>query len=124
VVSWQGAGPFAVLIDEGRGGKAVVQAGREIVVPIARISGSRFAVIVTDARKSNLRIVFELRKVAPEAPNEVKARDNQGELGAVWLASQQNGAWQFEAVSRLRALPHDKVTAELISALEKGWQPK
>ena len=96
----------------------------EIEVPIARISGSRFAVIVTDARKSKLRIAFELRKVAPEAPNEVKARDSRGELEAVWLAAQQNGAWRFEAVRRLRALPQDKLTADLIEALEKGWQPK
>ena len=78
---------------------------------------------MTDARKHKLRIAFELHNVAPKAPNEVTARDNRGELEAVWLAAQQNGAWRFEAVRRLRALPQDKLTADLIGALEKGWQP-
>ena len=124
VVGWQGAGPFAVLIEQGLGGKAILQAAREIEVPLATIKGSRFAVIVTDARKHKLRIAFELHDGAPKAPNEVTARDNRGELEAVWLAAQQNGAWRFEAVRRLRALPQDKLTADLIGALEKGWQPK
>ncbi|WP_119268654.1 hypothetical protein [Taklimakanibacter deserti] len=124
-VTWTGGeGPFTVLIDEGKGGKAFAETERVIEIPMARIGGSKFAVIVTDARKRKLRIAFDLRKVAPKAPDKVKARENRGEVEAVWLAAQQNGAWRFEAVRQLRALPQDKVTADLIAALEKGWQPK
>ena len=62
---------------------------------MARISGSKFAVIVTDAKKRKLRIAFDLRKAAPKAPDKVKARENHGEVEVVWLAAQQNGAWRF-----------------------------
>ncbi|MGE0240476.1 MAG: hypothetical protein AB7F09_15990 [Parvibaculaceae bacterium] len=124
-VSWTGGeGPFAVLVDDGQGGKPVSQSAREIEIPLAGISGSKFVVIVTDARKRKLRIAFDLRKAAPKAPPAVTARDTHGKLEAVWLAGQQEGTWRFEAVRRLRTLPQDKVTADLIAALEKGWLPK
>jgi hypothetical protein len=125
LVSWVGGeGPFSVSIEGEKNGKAVVQAERVIDVPLGDISGSRFAVVVTDAHKRRLRIPFDFRKAALKAPEKVKARDNRGEIAAIWLASQQNGAWRFEAARQLRALPQDKLTVELIAALEKGWQPK
>lgn len=125
-VSWTGGeGPFTVLVDEGRGGKPAAETGRAVEIPLEEISGSKFRVVVTDAKKRKLRIAFDLRKGAPKAPDEVKARENRGEVEAIWLAAQQNGAWRFEAVRQLKALlPQDKVTTDLIAALEKGWQPK
>jgi hypothetical protein len=125
LVSWTGGeGPFSVRIEDGKGGKAVTQAEREIEILPARISGSKFAVIVMDARQRKLRVAFDLRTVPPEAPEKVEARERRGEIEAVWLAAQQSGAWRFEAVRQLKALPRDKVTDDLIAALEKGWQPK
>lgn len=125
LVAWAGGeAPFTVLVEQGQGGKAVTQEARAIEVPLAKIGGNRFAVIVTDARKHKLRIAFELRKAAPNAPEEVLARENRGEVQAVWLAAQQNGAWRFEALRQLRALPPDKMTTDLIAALEKGWLPE
>jgi hypothetical protein len=124
-LSWTGGeGPFSVLVEHGQGGIAISQTDREIEIPMAKISGSRFAVIVSDARRRKLRIAFELRKAAPKAPEEVVARENRGEVQAVWLAAQQNGSWRFEAIRQLRALPQDKMTTDLIAALEKGWLPK
>lgn len=124
-IAWTGGeGPFAVLIDEGQGSKPVSQAAREIDVPVAKIAGNRFSLVVTDGRKRKLRIAFELRKALPKVPAKVKARDNRGEISVVWLAAQQNGAWRFEAARQLRALPQDKITSDLIAALEKGWLPK
>jgi hypothetical protein len=79
---------------------------------------------VTDAKKRKLRIAFELRKAAPKAPGKVKARESTGEVEAVWLAAQQNGAWRVEAIRRLRAMPQTEATKGLIAALEKGWMPK
>ena len=119
-----GEAPFSVRVDDGKGGKAISQTAREIEVPVAGIKGTRFSVTVTDARKRKLRIAFEVRKALPKAPDKVKARENHGEVGAVWLAGQQNGAWRFEAVRQLRALPQDKMTADLIAAIEKGWLPR
>jgi hypothetical protein len=125
LVAWAGGeAPFTVLVEQGQGGKAVTQEARAIEIPLAKIGGNRFAVIVTDARKHKLRIAFELRKAAPNAPEEVLARENRGEVQAVWLAAQQNGAWRFEALRQLRALPPDKMTTDLIAALEKGWLPE
>ena len=124
-VTWTGGeGPFMVLIDEGKGGKPVAETERAVEIPLERISGSKFRVIVTDAKKRRLRIAFDLRKAAPKAPDKVRARENRGEVEAIWLAAQQNGAWRFEAVRRLKELPKDKVTTDLIAALEKGWRPK
>jgi hypothetical protein len=124
-VEWAGGeGPFAVLIDEGRGGTAKTQADRAIDVPLATISSSKFTVVVTDAQKRKLRIAFELRKARPKAPDNVTARENSGEVEAIWLAAQQNGAWRFEALRQLRALPRNDATAGLVAALEKGWIPK
>ncbi|MGE0006711.1 MAG: hypothetical protein AB7S92_14085 [Parvibaculaceae bacterium] len=125
LVRWAGGeGPFSVVIDGIGGGKPVSLAVREIDVPLARIGGATFAVVVTDALKRRLRVAFDLRKAVPKAPQEVRARDGSGALEAVWLAAQQNGAWRFEAVRRLRALPQDEVTAGLVAALERGWLPK
>lgn len=124
-IAWTGGkGPFSVRIDQGQGGKSVAQANREIEIPLAEISASKFAVVVTDANKSKLRIAFELRKAPPKTPEKVKARENHGEVEAVWLAAQQKGAWRFEAVRRLRALSEDEAITGLIAALEKGWMPK
>jgi len=102
----------------------IQQDARETEIPIAEISGSKFAVIVTDVRKKKLRISFEFRKAAPKVPDKVKARENRGEVAATWLAGQQNGAWRIEALRKLRALPEDEATTELIAALEKGWLPR
>jgi hypothetical protein len=124
-IAWTGGeGPFEVRIDQGQGGKSVAQANREIEIPLAEISASKFAVVVADASKRTLRIAFELREAPPKAPAKVKARENHGEVEAVWLAAQQKGAWRFEAVRRLRALPEDKAITGLIAALERGWMPK
>lgn len=124
-ISWTGGeAPFAVLVEEGQGGKAQSQTARETEIPLARISGNRFSVIVTDQRKRRLRIAFEVRKVLPKIPEKVKVQENLGEVGAVWLAGHGNGAWRFEAARLLRALPQDKTTADLIAALEKGWLPR
>jgi hypothetical protein len=124
-VEWaDGEGPFAVLIDQGDGGAAKTQADRSIDVPLATIGGSKFTVVVTDAAKRKLRIVFELRKAPPKAPDKVRARENRGEVEAVWLAAQQNGAWRFEALRQLRAMPQNDATSGLIAALQKGWIPK
>lgn len=123
-IAWVGGeAPFTVQVDEGKGGKIVSQTARATEMSVAGIKGSRFSVIVTDARKRKLRIAFEVKKALPKVPDKVKARENQGEVGAVWLAGRQNGAWRFEAVRQLRALPQDKVTADLIAALEQGWLP-
>jgi hypothetical protein len=124
-VEWaDGEAPFTVVIDQGQGGKAKTQADRVIDVPLAAISGSKFTVVVTDASKRKLRIVFELRMAPPKAPDKVRARENRGEVEAVWLAAQQNGAWRFEALRQLRAVPQNDATTALIAALEKGWIPK
>jgi hypothetical protein len=124
LVSWTGGdGPFGVLVDEGQGGAPVTQTEREFDIPLPKIKGQKFAVIVTDAKKRRLRVAFDVRKSAPKAPSSVTARDSRGQLEAVWLAAQQNGAWRFEAIRRLRALPQDQMTADLIAALEKGWLP-
>ncbi len=124
-LDWTGGkAPFQVTIDQGQGGEALQQVAREIDIPLGAIAGSKFAVIVTDAAKKKLRIAFELRKAAPEVPEQVKARDRSGEIAAIWLAGRDNGAWRIEALRRLQSLPQDKTTAQLIAALEKGWLPK
>jgi hypothetical protein len=125
-VTWTGGdGPFTVRIDQGQGGgKEVTQTTRMIEVPLTTISGNRFAVVVTDANKRRLRIAFGIRTAPPKAPEKVKARENSGEVEAVWLSAQQNGAWRFEAIRRLRALPGTEATRGIIAALEKGWMPK
>ncbi|WP_119391022.1 hypothetical protein [Taklimakanibacter lacteus] len=124
-LAWLGGeAPFSVRIDQGQGGEAARQEARDIEIPLARIAGRKFAVTVTDARKKKLRVAFELRKAAPKVPDEVKARDSNGTIAAVWLAGRENGAWRMEALRRLRALPQDKTTMELIAALEQGWLPK
>lgn len=121
-LSWTGGqAPFSVEV---AGGKAIVQASRDIEIPTANIAGNRFSVTITDVRKRKLRIAFEVRKASPKVPEKVKARENHGEVGAVWLAGRNEGAWRFEAVRQLRALPPDKATSDLIAALEKGWLPR
>ncbi|MFO4987160.1 hypothetical protein RCK87_25810, partial [Salmonella enterica subsp. enterica serovar 1,4,[5],12:i:-] len=62
--------------------------------------------------------------VLPKAPPEVEARETNGAVAAVWLAGLDNGAWRFEAVRQLRALPQDETTTGLIAALESGWLPR
>ena len=124
-IAWMGGeAPFSIRIDQGQGGQAAQQDTREIEIPLAGISSSKFAVIVTDARKRKLRIPFEFRKAAPKVPDKVQARENRGEVAAIWLAGEQNGAWRIEALRKLRGLPEDKATTELIAALEKGWLPR
>ena len=121
-VGWTGGeGPFSVEVE---GGKATVQTTRTIDIPTNGFSGNRFSVIITDVRKRKLRIAFELKKALPKIPDKIKARENRGEVGAVWLAGQQNGAWRFEAARQLRALAPDKATSDLIAALGKGWLPR
>ncbi|QIG51558.1 hypothetical protein G5V57_29905 [Nordella sp. HKS 07] len=121
-LAWTGGeGPFTVKIGDG---KPVAQDTREVTIAADAISGSRFAVTITDARKNRLRIAFELRKALPNVPDKIKARENQGEVAAVWLAGRDNGAWRFEALRQLRALPRNEMTAGLIAALEKGWLPR
>lgn len=121
-LAWTGgAGPFTVKIGDG---KPVTQDTREVTIAGDEIDGNRFAVTITDARKSGLRIAFELRKALPKVPDKIKARENQGEVAAVWLAGRDNGAWRFEALRQLGALPQNEMTAGLIAALEKGWLPR
>jgi len=121
-LAWTGGeGPFTVKIGDG---EPVTQDTREVTIAADAISGSRFAVTITDARKNRLRIAFELRKALPNVPDKIKARENQGEVAAVWLAGRDNGAWRFEALRQLRALPRNEMTAGLIAALEKGWLPR
>ena len=124
-IAWTGGeGPFSVRIDDKQAGKATTSTTREIEVDLAHISGNRFAVVVTDVKKRTLRIAFELRKALPKAPEKVQARESRGEVEAVWLAAQQKGAWRFEAIRQLRALPESETARGLVTALEKGWQPK
>lgn len=121
-LSWTGGeGPFSIKVADD---KTVTQTTRDIEIPTSNIAGNRFSVIITDARKQKLRIAFEMKKASPKVPDEVKARENHGEVGAVWLAGRDNGAWRFEAARQLRALAPDKATSELIAALEKGWLPR
>lgn len=122
---WMGGeAPFSVRIDQGQGGEAAQQEARDIEIPLAKIAGRKFSVTVTDARKKKLRVAFELRKAAPKVPDKVTARDSTGAIAAIWLAGRESGAWRIEALRRLRALPQDETTTELIAALEKGWLPK
>ncbi len=121
-IAWTGGeGPFSVAVE---GGKPITRATPDIEIFTNTISGNRFSVIITDARKRKLRIAFELKRALPKIPDKVKARENHGEVGAVWLAGQQNGAWRFEAARQLRALAPEKATSDLIAALEKGWLPR
>jgi hypothetical protein len=124
-LAWMGGeAPFSVSIDQGQGDEAIKQAARDIDIPLAKITGRKFAVTITDARKKKVRVAFELRKNAPKVPQKVEARETDGVIAAVWLAGRENGAWRIEALRQLRALQQDKTTAGLIAALEKGWLPK
>jgi hypothetical protein len=121
-VAWTGGeAPFSVEVE---GGKATAQTIREIEIPVAGITGKRFSVIIIDSNRRKLRIAFELKKALPKIPDKVKARENRGEVAAVWLAGRESGAWRFEAARQLRALAADKATSDLIVALEKGWLPR
>lgn len=121
-LGWSGGeGPFTVKIADG---KPVIQTAREIAIASDAISGNRFAVTITDARKRTLRVAFEVKPALPKVPEKIKARENRGEVAAVWLAGRNNGAWRFEAVRQLQALPPSETTAGLIAALEKGWLPR
>ena len=71
-----------------------------------------------------LRIAFEVRKALPQVPARIKAREANGEVAAAWLAGLDDGAWRFEAVRQLRALPQNETITGLIAALEKGWLPR
>jgi len=121
-LTWTGGeGPFSVKVGNG---KTITQDTREIVITADVLAASKFAVTIADARKRKLRIAFEVRKALPSVPVKVKARDTTGEVTAVWLAGRDNGAWRFEAVRQLRALPRNETVAGLIAALEKGWLPR
>ncbi len=121
-LAWTGGeGPFSVKVGNG---KTITQDTREIVITTDVLAASKFAVTIADARKRKLRIAFEVRKTLPSVPVKVKARDTTGEVTAVWLAGRDNGAWRFEAVRQLRALPQNETVAGLIAALEKGWLPR
>lgn len=121
-VTWAGGeGPFTVTV---AGGKATTQTDRVVEIPAATLAAPKFTVTVKDVRQRKLRIAFETRKTQPKVPQAVKARDEKGEVAAVWLAAQKGGAWRFEAVRQLAALPPNEVTKGLIAALEKGWLPK
>ena len=121
-LSWTGGeGSFSVTVADG---KTVTQTTRDIEIPTAGIAGNRFSVTIADARRQKLRIAFEIKKAAPKIPEDVQARENRGEVGAIWLAGRDNGAWRLEAARQLRALPPAKTTSDLITALEKGWLPR
>lgn len=116
-----GVAPFSVRIGEG---KVVTQETREIVIGAGVMNEKRFAVTIADAGKRKLRIAFEVRQALPKVPARIKARETNGAVAAVWLAGLDEGAWRFEAVRQLRALPPDETTTGLIAAMEKGWLPR
>lgn len=121
-LAWSGGeAPFSVKVGTGN---TLTQDAREIVITADALAASKFAVTIIDAKKRNLRIVFEVKKALPSIPAKIKARDTNGEIAAVWLAGRANGAWRLEAVRQLRALPHSETVGGLIAALEKGWLPK
>lgn len=121
-LNWTGGeAPFSVEVE---GSKAITQTTRDIEIPVSTVAGNRFSVTIMDARKRKLRVAFQMKKASPKVPDEVKARENRGEVGAIWLAGRDNGAWRFEAARQLRALAPDKATSDLIAALEKGWLPR
>lgn len=121
-LDWTGGeGPFSVKIGNG---KTLTQDAREITITADAMAASKFAVTIIDAKKRKLRIAFEVKKALPKVPDKVKARDTNGEIAAVWIAGRDNGAWRFEAVRQLRALPQNETVAGLIVALEKGWLPR
>lgn len=121
-LDWTGGeAPFTVRVGEG---KTVTQDAREITIGADAMSGKRFAVTIIDAGKRKLRIAFEVRQALPKVPAKIKTRETNGEVAAVWLAGLDDGAWRFEAVRQLRALPQSETTAGLIAALEKGWLPR
>ncbi len=120
-LTWSGGeGPFSVMVGNG---KTVIQDAREIVISADAMAVRKFSVTILDIKKRKLRIAFEAKKTLPSVPAKIKARDTNGEIAAVWLASRADGAWRFEAVRQLRALPQNETTAGLIAALEKGWLP-
>lgn len=121
-LTWSGGeGPFSVQVANG---KPVTHEARELTINVKALAGTKFVVKITDARKRAVRIVFVAKKALPKVPQKVKARDTNGEIAAVWLAGRDNGAWRFEAVRQLRALPQSETVAGLIAALEKGWLPR
>lgn len=115
-----GEGPFTVKVGNR---KAVTQEAREIMIGAEAMASDKFSVTITDARKNGLRVAFRVRTALPKVPEKIKARDTGGEIAAVWLAGHDNGAWRFEAVRQLRALPQSETVSGLIAALEKGWLP-
>lgn len=121
-LTWSGGeGPFSVQVATG---KAVTHEARELTINVKALVGPKFTVKITDARKRVVRIVFVVKRALPKVPAKVKARDTNGVIAAVWLAGRDNGAWRFEAVRQLRALPRNETTVGLIAALEKGWLPR
>ena len=121
-LAWTGGeGPFSVQVGKG---KAVTQDVREVTLATDALAASRFAVTITDARKRKIRIAFEMKKALPITPAKIKARDTNGELAAAWLAGRADGAWRFEAVRQLEALPQSETVNGLIAALRKGWLPR
>lgn len=121
-LAWSGGeGPFSVQVASG---KTVTHEARELTINVKALTGTKFAVKITDARKRAVRIVFVVKKALPKVPAKVKARDTNGEVAATWLAGRDNGAWRFEAVRQLRALPPSETVLGLIAALEKGWLPR
>lgn len=121
-LAWTGGeGPFSVTVGSG---KTLTQDAREIAVTADTLAVSKFAVTIVDAKKRKLRIAFQVKRALPSVPVKIKARDTNGEIAAVWLAGHANGAWRFEAVRQLRALPHNETVGGLIDALEKGWLPR
>lgn len=121
-LTWSGGeGPFSVQV---AAGKPVPHEARELTINVKALVGTKFTVKITDARKRVVRIVFVVKEALPKVPAKIKARDVNGEITAVWLAGRANGAWRFEAVRQLRALPPSETVAGLIAALEKGWLPR
>lgn len=121
-LAWSGGeGPFNVQVDARN---LVTHEARELSLNLRALPGTKFTLTITDARKRMVRIPFVVKKALPEVPKKIKARDIDGVITAVWLAGRDDGAWRFEAVRQLRALPHSETVGGLIAALEKGWRPK
>lgn len=121
-LAWSGGeGPFNVQVDARN---LVTHEARELSLNLRALPGTKFTLTITDARKRMVRIPFVVKKALPEVPKKIKARDIDGVITAVWLAGRDGGAWRFEAVRQLRALPHSETVGGLIAALEKGWLPK
>ena len=129
-VAWRGGkGPYTLTLDTDAMRMPLgIRAGTETEIGIPKAVGNRFTLLIEDKLGKHVRIVFQLRKTAPEMPkdlvDEAALHDAKQALMAGWLAAQDDGAWRFEVARILRAMPKDDKTARnLLDAVARGWRP-